>query len=528
MSAYTPYVQENTSSGAAGDEQLPGCRCRPRLPGCPAPRTHTPGRQPPPPAPGHFFGNTPGKASRVPSPRPGQPPARSPPTWLTQRCPAAGGGRKGKPKGENGPAQPSPRRDAAPRLTAALAAAAAPADASPGDEAGEGRGSPRRHRGRPPPTPLPGRPEGWSPPPRPHSQDAGAGGAHEAAHRHVGVGGAALVAVEALAVGREATHLPQQLQVLLLLLPLGAGGHGPASQGTARHGAGPRSHTPRRRRRSGARPAGEGEGRGGEGNRRPPMSRGGSAVAARSGRPAAPREGAGRGPRQRRPAAAPGPGRLNDEPRRDLRDTFMRSGKEMAAAEPNAGGSAPSRAGGRTPLPPPPRPGGAAAAGAVSPGVTRRGRERGGDFCGERCGNGGAPRRILTGKSQYGPPFPGEGKGGAAPSPPCARGGLFRRSAGGRPLPSPARGGREARPLGVVQPLGAARPRVSTGASGQGGLRPAETGSPRHGTANAGLTLATPRGLLNGPRLPKVWKFSSHGGSGQQGLRQRWSWSRLG
>lgn len=43
-------------------------------------------------------------------------------------------------------------------------------------------------------------------------QDAGAGGAHEAAHGHVGVGGAPLVAVEALAVGREAAHLPQQLQ----------------------------------------------------------------------------------------------------------------------------------------------------------------------------------------------------------------------------------------------------------------------------------------------------------------------------
>lgn len=101
-------------------------------------------------------------------------------------------------------------------------------------------------------------------PSRTHSQDAGAGGAHEAAHGHVGVGGAPLVAVEALAVGREAAHLPQQLQVLLLLLPLGARGHGPAGEGRPGTAPGP-AHT-RRRRRSGARPAGEGPGgRGGEG-----------------------------------------------------------------------------------------------------------------------------------------------------------------------------------------------------------------------------------------------------------------------
>lgn len=100
-------------------------------------------------------------------------------------------------------------------------------------------------------------------PARTHSQDAGAGGAHEAAHGHVGVGGAPLVAVEALAVGREAAHLPQQLQVLLLLLPLGARGHGPAGEGRPGTAPGP-AHTPAAAALRGS-AGGRGAGRAGEG-----------------------------------------------------------------------------------------------------------------------------------------------------------------------------------------------------------------------------------------------------------------------
>jgi hypothetical protein len=87
--------------------------------------------------------------------------------------------------------------------------------------------------------------------PRPHSQAAGAGGAHERADRHVHVGGAALVAVETLAVVRQPRHVPQHLQVLLLLLPLRAGRHGRGSDRGGRQGRepaalpGPRAPFPR-------------------------------------------------------------------------------------------------------------------------------------------------------------------------------------------------------------------------------------------------------------------------------------------
>lgn len=76
------------------------------------------------------------------------------------------------------------------------------------------------------------------------AQDAGARRAHEGPRRHIGVGRAALVTVEALAVMGEAGHLPEQFQVLFLLLPLGAGRHGEAPGGgntpgdTGRHLAG--------------------------------------------------------------------------------------------------------------------------------------------------------------------------------------------------------------------------------------------------------------------------------------------------
>lgn len=53
-----------------------------------------------------------------------------------------------------------------------------------------------------------------------HAQDARAGGADEGAHGHVGVGRAALLAVEAFPVGGLAGHLTQQLQVLLFLFAL--------------------------------------------------------------------------------------------------------------------------------------------------------------------------------------------------------------------------------------------------------------------------------------------------------------------
>uniref|UniRef100_A0A3Q2XYW0 Dynein axonemal assembly factor 1 n=1 Tax=Hippocampus comes TaxID=109280 RepID=A0A3Q2XYW0_HIPCM len=45
-----------------------------------------------------------------------------------------------------------------------------------------------------------------------NSQDARAGGTHEGAHRHVGVGRAALVTVKALSVSRQTRHFPQHLQ----------------------------------------------------------------------------------------------------------------------------------------------------------------------------------------------------------------------------------------------------------------------------------------------------------------------------
>lgn len=51
-----------------------------------------------------------------------------------------------------------------------------------------------------------------------NSQDAGAGGTHEGAHRHVGVGRAALVTVKALSVSSQTRHFPQHLQVFLFLL----------------------------------------------------------------------------------------------------------------------------------------------------------------------------------------------------------------------------------------------------------------------------------------------------------------------
>lgn len=285
-----------------------------------------------------------------------EPPSRCPRGGLS----ASGSQRASRPPPPGSPAPAAVRRGPAhegpPRErrraehSARVTAAPEPRPGRAGPEVSTRRPGRRRPRDRP-----------ESPP---HSQDAGAGGAHEAAHRHVGVGGAALVAVEALAVGREAAHLPQQLQVLLLLLPLGARGHGPAGEGTARHGAGPRSHpngggAPGPGRPAGEEPgagrgggAGEGRGgRGGEGNRRPPLNRGGSAAVTHAGwRHRERRRKGGGGVRGRRkerpggawpraaarkrPAAAPGPGRLNDdESRRNLRDTFMRSGKEMAATE---------------------------------------------------------------------------------------------------------------------------------------------------------------------------------------------------
>lgn len=57
------------------------------------------------------------------------------------------------------------------------------------------------------------------------AQDAGAGGADEGAHGHVGVGRAPLLAVEAFPVGGPAGHLAQQLQVLLFLFALHARRH---------------------------------------------------------------------------------------------------------------------------------------------------------------------------------------------------------------------------------------------------------------------------------------------------------------
>lgn len=104
-------------------------------------------------------------------------------------------------------------------------------------------------RGQPLPTPEEGP---AARPAAPHSQTAGAGGTDEGADRHVHVGGAALVAVEALSVVREAGHVPQHLQVLLLLLPLRAGRHGRGAERGGRQGREPggaapgtlRSHRP--------------------------------------------------------------------------------------------------------------------------------------------------------------------------------------------------------------------------------------------------------------------------------------------
>lgn len=204
--------------------------------------------------------------------------------------------------------------------------------------------------------------------------------------------------------------------MLLLLLPLGARGHGPAGEGTARHGAGPRSHPdgggapgPGRRERIPERGGVGGGGRKrrkGRGGQPAPAAEPGWKRGGRSRRLAAPREkeegggekeGPGRAwPRaaaRKRPAAAPGPGRLNDdESRRNLRDTFMRSDKEMAATERRGRAYSPAAAppaGWEDSLPPASDPdprGGGTAGGAALPGVTQRGfvaGEERGRFCGE-------------------------------------------------------------------------------------------------------------------------------------------------
>lgn len=179
----------------------------------------------------------------------------------------------------------------------------------------------------------------------------------------------------------------------------------------------------------------------------PRMSWGGSAVTAHAGRLHHER---GRAGPRRRTAAAPGRGRLNDESRRNLRDTFMRSEKEMAAAEPSAlaGRSAPSRAGGRTALPPRPRPAGGAGAATASPGVTRRG---GGSLRGAR--RGAAPEATP---GERGFSLVGNLDGKISMN--CTARLLSGRR--GRPLPAACLGRagprlpgeREARPLGPLGP----------------------------------------------------------------------------
>ena len=128
--------------------------------------------------------------------------------------------------------------------------------------------------GPPPSRPLPTPGEGpLARPAAPHSQAAGTGGTDEGADRHVHVGGAALVAVEALSVVREAGHVPQHLQVLLLLLPLRAGRHGCGAERGGRQGREP----------GGAAPGTRGPtGRPGRG-RRPPSARAARAGPGRRG-----------------------------------------------------------------------------------------------------------------------------------------------------------------------------------------------------------------------------------------------------
>lgn len=160
-----------------------------------------------------------------------------------------------------------------------------------------------------------------------NSQDAGAGSTNEAAHRHVGIGGAALVAVEALAVGREAAHLPQQLQVLLLLLPLGARRHG-LRRGRVGSRSPVRSRTKRKAAEARQAPSRSSGGGGGEGvgstNRRARVAP--TRTAQRENR-----RGEGERRSSRSGELEPGPGRLNDEPRRNLPDTSSRNEERSAA-----------------------------------------------------------------------------------------------------------------------------------------------------------------------------------------------------
>lgn len=58
------------------------------------------------------------------------------------------------------------------------------------------------------------------------SQDPRAGGTDEGAHCHVDIGRAALVAVEAFPIRGQASHLPEHLQMSLLLLSLRIRRHG--------------------------------------------------------------------------------------------------------------------------------------------------------------------------------------------------------------------------------------------------------------------------------------------------------------
>ena len=71
-----------------------------------------------------------------------------------------------------------------------------------------------------------------------NSQDAGAGGADEGAHRHVDIGRAALVAVEAFPIRGQAGHLPEHLQMSLLLLSLRARRHGRTQRAENTRGVG--------------------------------------------------------------------------------------------------------------------------------------------------------------------------------------------------------------------------------------------------------------------------------------------------
>ena len=62
---------------------------------------------------------------------------------------------------------------------------------------------------------------------QPHLQDPRAGGADERAHGHVGVGWAALVAVEASPIRGKAGHLPEHLQMRVLLFSFRTRRHDP-------------------------------------------------------------------------------------------------------------------------------------------------------------------------------------------------------------------------------------------------------------------------------------------------------------